>query len=183
MNFDLAAPIRERGQSMRFEFLKGELAPSGASTKAQVHAGNQLTTEAIVRFRFWPRSSEHGGVREVRMEAFDRSLRPADLQRLPWARFFAAAEATNRLDASDEELTDLTTAAIGAVPGRPGRRGHDPAFLPWVAKRYNELVSDRKHPVKCIAEEMVVERSTAANWVQQARKKGLLPEGHRGRAG
>lgn len=138
---------------------------------------------AVLEVRFYsPDSANNGVVREVRL--IDRELgglTPSFLQRFPWEKWLTAADAFAR--AKDIAPMD---AAIRATKGkRPGRRGHDDAFLPAVARRYVDLRCEGvRAPVRQIADEDQVSRNTAAGWVKQAREQGLLPPARRpGKAG
>lgn len=71
------------------------------------------------------------------------------------------------------------------VKGEPLERpdGSDPeAFYGRVAERYRALVRDTSKPAMAIAEEANVPPATARRWINEARRRGLLPAGRQGRA-
>ena len=126
---------------------------------------------------------------------------PAMLSRFPWKRFMLIADVERRMSKfkfGSEELIahseQWEEAVNAATEGRkirstdplkrPGRRGHPDAHYKEIAARYLQLVSlGQTAPVKVIAEEYHVNRSTAAGWVGTARSSGLMPAGRRGKAG
>lgn len=98
--------------------------------------------------------------------------------------------------ASDDDLTMRKLRARGrnvAEPtlGRFGPRatltrpdGQDPeAFYQLVAQVYTEHSTTSNAPAKAIASEAGVPVTTAHRWVREARRRGFLPPGRKGRAG
>jgi hypothetical protein len=62
--------------------------------------------------------------------------------------------------------------------------GSDPeGFAERVAAAYREYVMDTRSPALKIAEEAGVPVATARSWIREARRRGKLPAGRRGRAG
>jgi hypothetical protein len=145
-------------------------------------------------------STDWHGVSAVKLTSAE-PLTPTKLQRFPWAKMLAVADAGLRqLEAvprgQGEEADDAAWKALRRAFGddfgnpdqqrrrRPGRRGHPDEFYQAVAKRYVELraqgVTD---PTNRIAREKSYNRSTVAGWVSTARKKDYLPPPRRGRPG
>jgi hypothetical protein len=90
-----------------------------------------------------------------------------------------------------EHLDHTITAAIDRKrppktihAKRPGRRGHPPEFYEEIASHYRELyrAGDRQ-PTKSIATAENVSRGTAAGWVGEARRRGLLGKARPGQPG
>ena len=123
-----------------------------------------------------------GRAREVTLRVED-GMTGSFLQRFPWGKWLTAADAYTRVH--EDETEPISTALDCSQLKRPGRRGHDPGFLPSVVRRYDQLRRDGdRAPVQTIAAEHHVSRNTAAGWVKQAREKGLLPKARRpGKAG
>ena len=131
----------------------------------------------------------------------NNGVSPAMLSRFPWKRFMLIADVERRMskfEFGSEELMahseQWKEAVNAATEGRkmratdplkrPGRRGHPDAHYKEIAARYLQLLRQGETaPVKVIAGEYHVNRSTAAGWVGTARSKSLLPAGRRGRAG
>ena len=64
---------------------------------------------------------------------------------------------------------------------RPDRR--NPEFYRQVASAYNAAASRSRRPVAVLAAEAGVPHNTARHWIREARRRGYLPPGRRGRAG
>jgi hypothetical protein len=109
-------------------------------------------------FRY-PVTEEHDGAEPSLADLRDQSLdAPANL------RLFERAK---------QERPKLT---------RPD--GTDPeGFAQRVADAYREYVMETNSPALKIAEEAGVPVATARSWVREARRRGKLPEGRKGRAG
>lgn len=77
--------------------------------------------------------------------------------------------------------------SAGAEPTTPFRRrwtGEDPhEFSTRVAVHYRYLASISPHPAKLIAGQAGVPVATVHGWIREARLRGKLPPGHRGKAG
>jgi hypothetical protein len=147
---------------------------------AKGHWAGSEAGELTIRLR--ADGPEAGTPYEVTLRVKD-GMTPSFLQRFPWGKWLTAADASSRSHGQDVEAA--TEALMSSQPKRPGRRGHDPAFLPAVARRYDELRRDgARSPVQTIADEHQVSRNTAAGWIKQARDKDLLPKARRpGKAG
>ena len=152
----------------------------------------------------WFDPAEHHRVSAVRLSLPD-GLTPTDLQRFPWARWLAVADASRGLWNSGLRLDDpaffgkaepkaLNSAVSAAREGRrpprglsatrPGRRGHPDKHYQDVALRYMSLRKEGiTNPTAMLATEYVVSRSTAAGWVSEARRRGHLAPARRGRPG
>lgn len=62
--------------------------------------------------------------------------------------------------------------------------GSDPdGFAIRVAEAYREYVMETRSPALKIADEAGVPVATARSWVREARRRGKLPQGRKGRAG
>lgn len=62
--------------------------------------------------------------------------------------------------------------------------GSDPdGFAERVADAYREYVMETRSPALKIAEEAGVPPGTARGWIREARRRGKLPQGHKGKAG
>lgn len=73
-------------------------------------------------------------------------------------------------------------AAIRPPLQRPDRT--DPgAFYALVANAYGQYAAESRAPAKAIAEEAGVPTTTAHRWIREARRRGFLPPGRKGRAG
>ena len=79
---------------------------------------------------------------------------------------------------------------LGLLPpdeGRPRRArkaGRPDRFYAQLAATYTRVVSrGGRHPIKDIAKRRRVEPSTVREWIREARVRGLLTKGTRGRAG
>lgn len=145
--------------------------------------------------------------RDGRLEATEMYLPPGDLtpdslRRLPlgrveaWANDQRTADAIRaRLDVPGPDLVDV----IGdfARTRGPSRRqwtrsrlsrsafaGKSPdAFYRRVAEAYADLSAKSGRPAVEIAEIAGVPISTAHRWIKEARRRGHLPPGRRGKAG
>jgi hypothetical protein len=146
------------------------------------HHGVQLT----VQFGGSDATEEFLGPTEVTLRS-PGGLSAGELSRFPWNRWLRVAEATSRLR-SQHTIAGLHAANQAGEDAlrasRPGRKGHDPHHYPHIARRYTELTADGAlNPVQQIADEHHVSRHTAAGWVREARRRGLLPPARHGRAG
>lgn len=93
---------------------------------------------------------------------------------------------------SDDGLTlgDLRSLA-GVAPAPTARRpslrrpdGSDPdAFYREVATAYASAAAESSRPAAALAEEAGVPVTTVHRWVREARRRGLLPPGKKGKAG
>lgn len=71
-----------------------------------------------------------------------------------------------------------------AVRVRPPKKAPYPdAFYKRVAAAYNRLVADGQQPAPIIAEANGVPISSVHGWVKEARRRGALPTGRKGKAG
>ena len=62
--------------------------------------------------------------------------------------------------------------------------GTDPeGFAERVANAYREYVMETRSPAVKIAEEASIPVATARSWIREARRRGKLPQGRKGRAG
>ena len=85
------------------------------------------------------------------------------------------------LDAEDEITKRLHAHADGLREQvRRGKRREGTEHLSAVATIYREAEAARRNPTKTVADAFACAPSTAARWVGQARKAGLLPTTTRG---
>lgn len=139
---------------------------------------------------FWFDRAGSGGPAAVRVDWRDGTLTPTALQRFPWSKWLAIADACIRT--RGEDPTALMAAAapamgikLAAPPRkRPGVRGHPREHYEKVAARYLELRrTGEAAPAKAIADEWHYSENTVRGWVRRCRELGLLPPGRPGRAG
>jgi hypothetical protein len=136
-------------------------------------------------------------VHAVHVRARER-LTGAALQRLPWARYLAAADAIARVaDAigggsvgqfqeAARRGARATGASLGEEPvsARPGRKPLPDEHYREIAERYLALRRQGStNPVAALAKERNENRNTVAAKVRKARERGYLLEGRPGRAG
>jgi hypothetical protein len=91
------------------------------------------------------------------------------------------------------ELTDRVTISDSLTVTRKGRpraklrvpstNPKPPKFYKEVARAYLELAAESHRPVVELAEANTVPWSTAQRWVKEARRRGFLPPGQKGRRG
>lgn len=135
-------------------------------------------------------------------------INASDLRTVQPARFEALANAHNgaleRLRAEHQRvhrqpepsLAELRvgfegpTAALAERGVKPARQrierpdGTDPdGFSQLVAQAYREYLTTTKAPATAIAEEADVPVGTVYRWIREARRRGHLPAGEKGRAG
>jgi hypothetical protein len=111
---------------------------------------------------------------------------PSLLHRFPWKRFLDQADAAQRFLPLPMPSGRFTRFDPLPAPQtrRPGRRGHPDSFYKEIAETYDRLLSEGvKNPTQQIATTRFVSRSTAAGWINQARRRGYLPPAKRGRPG
>lgn len=63
------------------------------------------------------------------------------------------------------------------------QRTYPDEFYEKVAGVYSMLISRREHPAAAIAEANGIPVSTVHRWIKEARRRGILPPGRKGRAG
>ncbi|MEU1736519.1 hypothetical protein [Streptosporangium sp. NPDC020145] len=86
-----------------------------------------------------------------------------------------------------DDLRSLASAAPVPTVRRPPLRrpdGTDPdAFYREVATAYASAAAESSRPAAVLAEEASVPVTTVHRWVREARRRGLLPPGKKGKAG
>lgn len=93
----------------------------------------------------------------------------------------ALAELRAAADDAPSELPDLPAAERPRLT-RPD--GTDPdGFAERVAAAYREYAPTTRAPAVKIADEAGVPVATARSWIREARRRGKLPEGRKGKAG
>jgi len=118
---------------------------------------------------------------DVRITTND-GLTPTALQRFPWGRWLATADAERRGD--EIARWEALGVKLTTEPRRPGRKGHDRAHYEAVAKQYLELRAQGvEAPAKIIARRGSYNQNTVRGWIRQCRELELLPPGRPGRAG
>jgi hypothetical protein len=138
-------------------------------------------------------SSPPSGISSVRLSLAE-GLTPTVLQRFPWARMLAIADAGAR--AFGQQSWDLANKILDDAQAnydrafsvgnrrRPGRRGHPEEFYKHIAARYMAHRRTGAHnPTALLAQEMNYSRSTVAGLIRTARRKGHLPPARPRRAG
>jgi hypothetical protein len=102
-----------------------------------------------------------------------------------------------RFEKEDDPLSAVLSAEIGklfgathdvqqAPPHEPLRRpdGSDPeGFYRRVADAYNAALTTTSRPAPLLAAEAGVPVATVRRWILEARRRGMLPPGRKGRAG
>jgi hypothetical protein len=82
-------------------------------------------------------------------------------------------EALRRLNESGKLPRGWDSIARNA-PGRPGRAGRGDHFYAVWARRYVEQVSKSKSPTRDLAEHHGEQYGAVAQWIHEARNRGLL---------
>jgi hypothetical protein len=84
-------------------------------------------------------------------------------------------------------VTDLLTVTRSGRPRAklriPSTNPKPPKFYEEAARAYLELAAEGNRPAKELAEANDVPVSTAHRWVKEARRRGFLPPGQKGRRG
>lgn len=129
-------------------------------------------------------ASESAPPAKVSVERLDGvPLTASVLQRFPWGKWLAAADATRRGDWNSARDA-FGLEPIATDEKRPGRKGHDLAHYQKVAKRYTELrAKGDEAPAKTMANEASYNENTVRGWIRRCRELELLPPGRPGRAG
>jgi hypothetical protein len=139
-------------------------------------ATDDLMPGARVYIKWGERSDGHLVVTDLCIRgSVDEPLTSRSLRSLPVARLEAAA------NAAKARVAEL---ALQQEPplGRPD--GSDPdAFYRRVADHYHWHASGSSRPVADMAEAAKVPVTTVHRWVREARRRGFLPPGSRGKAG
>jgi hypothetical protein len=156
---------------------------------------------ATLTIRFDP-DSDPPTIKELSLRpdpSYERIV-PSDLKRFAWDQWIRAAETIHTTpqpsifmppgedfrdrQSAYEQTWSKYHASLQAAVGHPGSRGRDPRHYQQIAALYQNLVADgERAPIKRLAEDLGVKRNTVSGWIKQARKRGYLPEGTRGRAG
>ena len=95
-----------------------------------------------------------------------------------WERFVSVARSALEFSISEAARETGTLRARGR-----GRRGLPDEFFRGIADQYRQAHARNNRPTSAIAEAHDVSRSTASNWVAEARKRGYLEPATPGRAG
>lgn len=117
--------------------------------------------------------------------------------RLPGTQKPAVSDETRTVGSLRQRATDLARSEMRVdaqiasnrealeLPPRLGRPdGSDPeAFYRRVAEAYSHYAEQTKAPAKAIADEAEVPVTTVHRWIREARQRGFLPQGRRGKAG
>jgi hypothetical protein len=79
---------------------------------------------------------------------------------------------------------DLPVYKVGSRPRLSRPDGSDPrGFYELVGIAYREYAPQTRAPAVAIAAEAGIPVATARGWIREARRRGNLPEGHKGKAG
>lgn len=85
---------------------------------------------------------------------------------------------------AEDAPADLPVIKQAERPALTRPDGTDPdGFAQRVADAYREYVMQTRSPALKIAEEAGVPVATVRSWIREARRRGKLPEGRKGRAG
>jgi hypothetical protein len=138
----------------------------------------------------YPSDEDDSTPTKLSIELMGEPITPTALQRFPWTRALAAADAARRarqintIDAWRESAARSAEVTGQRVAKRRGRPDLGQAFYDTIAQRYLALRAEGcTNPNVVLAEKYFVNRNTAAGWVRKARERGLLPPGRPGRAG
>lgn len=142
----------------------------------------------------WFDKGPNGEVDTVQLR-LPAGMKPRTLQRFPWGRWIAVADAARRMKQLDAEsearllVERIASARSGErmtrakVGSRPGPVGRGDEFYKDIARQYLELLQTSTTPTLELGSQNFVNRSTAAGWVRKARAKGFLPPARQGRIG
>jgi hypothetical protein len=130
----------------------------------------------------------------------ERGVSPTELRNVPWGRFEAIGRALGAITRREIEasagskeptLAQLRAGKDAAATARPARRkplgrpdGSNPDdFYARVAERYRELVKETRAPAPILARESQTTVAAAHRWIREARRRGFLPAGQKGKSG
>lgn len=112
--------------------------------------------------------------------SLDAPVTAERLRSIPVGRIEAAANADLH---SSAPSTRRPKAKIPASMRSNAVQGYPDAFYDAVASVYRHLAATSARPVVELAAANDVPPTTAQRWVKEARKRGLLAPGHRGKSG
>ena len=152
----------------------------------------------VIRFR---PDLEPPVIEEIKLEVVpgEESLIPSELKRFAWDRWISGAETIHRAGqpplfqpagefresmAAYQQAWSEYHAALQAAVGHPGSRGRDDEHYQRIAALYRNLAGEgERAPIRKLADDLGVKRNTVSGWIKEARKRGFLPKGSRGRVG
>jgi hypothetical protein len=120
-----------------------------------------------------------GRVRLVGLQ-LDGHVSASALRSIPVGRIEAAANAELH---STTPSTRRPKARIAASFRSNAVQGYPDAFYDAVASTYRHLAATSSRPVADLADANDVPLTTAQRWVKEARRRGLLAPGQRGKSG
>jgi hypothetical protein len=125
---------------------------------------------------------EEGGDGRIRLTGLqlDAPVTAERLRSVPVGRIEAAANADLH---SSAPSTRRPKAKISASMRSNAVQGYPDAFYDAVASVYRHLAATSRRPVVELAEANGVPPTTAQRWIKEARRRGLLAPGHRGKSG
>lgn len=150
----------------------------GKNVASRLVVGEGVAAALTVQYSGNPNDDRPRG---VRLDMVD-GLTPTMLQRFPWGRWLAVADAERRGD--DAARWGAMGVKVTTDEKRPGRKGHDKSHYEQVAKKYLELrAKGNEAPAKQIAREFSYNENTVRGWIRRCREMQLLPPARSGRAG
>jgi hypothetical protein len=173
--FDFAVTaLIDDGHTVRTEFRRGQRPERDDTAKRARRLWKEGASLGVLTITYADEDRITAPAR-VQLELAE-GITPSFLSRFPWSSWITAADEYVRSGSvEDPRASEALSGAIGAVVGRPGRRGHDPHFLEAIAHEYRRLrAAGERAPVATIANAKGVSRNTAAGWIKQARQRGLL---------
>jgi hypothetical protein len=125
---------------------------------------------------------EEGGDGRIHLSGLrlDGEISAGSLRSVPVGRIEAAANAELR---AAPPRTKRPQAQLSASLRSNAVQGYPDAFYDAIASTYRHLAGVSPRPVVDIAEANGVPVTTAQRWVKEARRRGLLSPGHRGKSG
>lgn len=87
-----------------------------------------------------------------------------------------SVEVAERMRQRGDNVKPLTRGGLGRPDGTD-------AFYQQVARAYRQYAEESRAPAAAIADEAEVPVRTVHRWIAEARRRGHLPEGRRGRVG
>lgn len=109
-----------------------------------------------------------------------RSIRWGELEDL--GRAYLTDKATTYQPATGVPLIDSNLRAFASLD-RPGRAGRADLEYAVLADRYVQMCRSSRAPIRDLAESEHLSVAQVRNLIHEARKRGLLTEGRKGRAG
>lgn len=166
---------------MRLEELGGELVVTELYMRAP-----KINAAALRKIQIAPTEAHYNMnwplIREVAMSDNGTVVTPVGSQEKLKSGEFLASDSTVTLDALRQIEGDVIDIPDQIVLSRPD--GTDPeAFYRRVADAYRSAAAISRKPVAILSDEADVPVATVRNWVNEARRRGYLPQGKKGKIG